>query len=285
MKKLKLNHRIAQEVLRGERASTWRLYDDKHITVDDEVAILDKVDESRPASWRIIGTARITRVVEKRLADIGEGDYQASDRYDDQQLLLREFRGYYGDRVTLDTPVKVIDFDFTPGVPDDGQPSRPSAGARHRIILYADGGSRGNPGPSACGYVLLDEHKNVLVDKGVYLGITTNNQAEYQGLRRGLEEAAAMGVTEVDVRLDSLLVVNQMKGVFKVKNRDLWPVHAAVKKLLERFDHVSFSHVPRELNKLADAAANRAMDDVAADRRIVSASTDDDSRPPDDVSG
>ena len=90
---------------------------------------------------------------------------------------------------------------------------------------------------------------NVLVDKGVYLGVTTNNQAEYTALKLALEECLKMGVKEVQVYMDSLLVVNQMKGIFKVKNRDLWPIHDAIKKLVQPFDEVSFSHVPREFNK------------------------------------
>lgn len=130
-----------------------------------------------------------------------------------------------------------------------------------KIKLYGDGGSRGNPGPSASGFILLDMNDNVLVDKGVYIGITTNNQAEYTALKLGLEEARKLGTKDVDVYMDSLLVVNQMKGIFKIKNRDLWPIHDAIKELLKDFRHVSFTHVPRELNKLADAAVNRAMDE------------------------
>lgn len=133
-----------------------------------------------------------------------------------------------------------------------------------KVKLFGDGGSRGNPGPSASGFVILDMEDNVLVDEGMYLGVTTNNQAEYTSLRLGLEECLKMGVREVQVYMDSLLVVNQMKGVFKVKNRDLWPIHDAIKKLAAKFDHVSFSHVPREFNKLADAAVNRALDDHIA---------------------
>jgi len=96
----------------------------------------------------------------------------------------------------------------------------------------------------------------------VYLGVTTNNQAEYQALKYGLEEARRMGVRTVHVYMDSLLVVNQMLGIFKVKNRDLWPIHSAIKDLLPSFAHVSFTHVPRELNKLADGAVNEALDDA-----------------------
>lgn len=132
---------------------------------------------------------------------------------------------------------------------------------QEKVKIFADGGSRGNPGPSASGFVVLDVQDKVLVDKGVYLGITTNNQAEYTALKLALEECKKLGVHEVQVYMDSLLVVNQMKGIFKVKNRDLWPIHDAIQQLVKQFRHVSFQHVPREFNKLADAAVNRALDE------------------------
>ena len=127
--------------------------------------------------------------------------------------------------------------------------------------MYADGGSRGNPGPSASGFVILDMDGEVLYEHGAYLGITTNNQAEYQALKFGLEAAfEKFQSRDVHVYMDSMLVVNQMKHIFKVKNRDLWPIHDAITKLLPKFEKVSFDHVPRELNKLADAEVNKALD-------------------------
>lgn len=129
------------------------------------------------------------------------------------------------------------------------------------VKIFADGGSRGNPGPSASGYVVLDVEDNVLVDKGVYLGVTTNNQAEYTALKLALEECKKMGVKKIEVYMDSLLVINQMKGIYKIRNRDLWPIHQAIVELSHSFKHVSYSHVPREFNKLADAAVNRALDE------------------------
>ena len=136
-------------------------------------------------------------------------------------------------------------------------------GAHHmKVKLYTDGGSRGNPGPSASGYVLFDENDKIIEDKGVYLGITTNNQAEYTALKLGLEDALKRQASIVDVYMDSLLVVNQMKGSFKVRNRELWPIHSAIMDLTRQFKQVSFTHVPRELNKLADAAVNRALDEA-----------------------
>lgn len=129
-----------------------------------------------------------------------------------------------------------------------------------RVKIYADGGSRGNPGPSASGFVILDMDDTVLVEQGVYLGITTNNQAEYTALKLALEACQKLGVLEVFVHMDSLLVVNQMKGIFKIRNRELWPIHQAIKDLAKTFKHIDYVHVPRELNKLADAVVNRAMD-------------------------
>lgn len=127
--------------------------------------------------------------------------------------------------------------------------------------LYADGGSRGNPGPSAGGFAILDMENNVVITSGKYLGITTNNQAEYHSLKGGIEEAVRRNIKELHVFMDSLLVVNQMVGIYKIKNRDLWPIHQAIKELLPRFDKVTFQHVPRELNKLADSIVNETLDE------------------------
>ena len=129
-----------------------------------------------------------------------------------------------------------------------------------KVKVFADGGSRGNPGPSASGYVVLDVEDKVLVEAGVYLGITTNNQAEYTALKLALEACRKLGAGEVQVYMDSMLVVNQMKGIFKIRNRELWPIHEAIKQLVQQFKHVSFQHVPREFNKLADTQVNKALD-------------------------
>lgn len=256
MKKLKLDHDVASLVLAGKVSNTWRLYDDKNLVVNDEVVLIDKVQADQPQSWKVIGVARINRIIEKRMAAITDEDYEGLRPHTSLAERLQAYRAYYGDRVTADTPVKIVYFDFVA----NATPKMPRIG--EHVVLYADGGSRGNPGPSACGYVLLNDEHEVIVDKGQFLGITTNNQAEYQGLKFGLEEALAMGAREVDVRLDSMLVINQMKGIFKVRNRDLWPIHENLKQLVGRFERVTFTHVPREMNKLADAAANRAMDEA-----------------------
>lgn len=129
-----------------------------------------------------------------------------------------------------------------------------------QLIIYSDGGSRGNPGPSAAGFVILDNEEHVIFEGGEYLGITTNNQSEYHGVRLGLEKALELNAQKVDFRIDSLLVVNQMNGIYKIKNRDLWPINELIKELVGRFDKVTFTHVRRELNQLADSMVNKILD-------------------------
>lgn len=135
-----------------------------------------------------------------------------------------------------------------------------SSGLPKEVKLYGDGGSRGNPGPSAYGFAILDMNDNVLFKKGQYIGVTTNNQAEYKAVLFGLEEAKKQGVKKIEVYLDSQLVVNQMNGSYKVRNQDLLPIYSSIKGLLKDFENISFTHVPRELNKLADSMVNEALD-------------------------
>lgn len=130
----------------------------------------------------------------------------------------------------------------------------------HHAIIYSDGGSRGNPGPSASGFVIMNDREHVIHEGGMYLGITTNNQAEYHGVRLALEKAKEMGVKTVDFRLDSLLVVNQVNGVYKIKNRELWPINERIRELVADFDKVTFTHVRREFNQLADGMVNKILD-------------------------
>ncbi len=130
-----------------------------------------------------------------------------------------------------------------------------------KVIINADGGSRGNPGPSASGFVIQDQTgQNVLETGGKFLGVTTNNQAEYRAVLFALQRAQELQIEEIEFRLDSLLVVNQMSGIYKVKNKDLAVVYEQIKKLVQEFKQVKFTHVLREYNKLADAEANRLMD-------------------------
>ncbi len=262
MKKLKLEHHLADLVRSGEKTTTWRLYDDKDLHVNDELELVDKVDPQNPATWVNAGQAVIDHIVEKRLGELTEADFVGHEKFASQAEMLQTYQRYYGPQVTLETAVKMIHFTYKKPVP----PSQQGSGLPHlkEAKLYADGGSRGNPGPSASGFAILDMDDKVIVKEGIYLGVTTNNQAEYQALKLGLEEAKKMGISRVHVYMDSLLVVNQIKRIFKVKNRDLWPIHEAIVQLSATFSEVSFTHVPRELNKIADGAVNEALDTAAA---------------------
>ena len=137
---------------------------------------------------------------------------------------------------------------------------------KSRYILYSDGGSRGNPGPSAAAYVIEKSSGEVLERGGEYIGITTSYQAEYQGLRMGLERMLELGYTYVECRLDNLMVVNQMKGIYTVKNRELWPINERVLDLITQFEDVHFVHVRREFNTLADAEVNKVLDGHSVSR-------------------
>lgn len=128
-----------------------------------------------------------------------------------------------------------------------------------RAVLRTDGGSRGNPGPAGCGFV-IEVDGSVVCSAGRYLGIQTNNVAEYEALIWGLENVSALGHREVQVYADSELLVKQINGVYRVKNEGLKPLFVRALALLRTFDAFKVTHVYRSDNKLADAAANDAMD-------------------------
>lgn len=129
------------------------------------------------------------------------------------------------------------------------------------VVVYTDGGSRGNPGPSAAGFVIIDASEKVIDQGGEYLGITTNTQAEYQAVRLGLEQVIVHSYKKAVFRIDSMMVVNQLRGIYRVKNRELWPIHERIRELVAQLDAVSFQHVPREFNQLADGMVNKTLDE------------------------
>ncbi|WP_345605461.1 reverse transcriptase-like protein [Pseudonocardia adelaidensis] len=134
-----------------------------------------------------------------------------------------------------------------------------------RVIVEADGGSRGNPGPAGYGAVVLDpDTDQVLVERAEGLGVTTNNVAEYQGLLAGLRAAIELGATDVHVRMDSKLVVEQMCGRWKVKHPAMQSLAREAGLLVREIGSVRFEWVPRLRNSRADALANEAMDAQAA---------------------
>lgn len=133
------------------------------------------------------------------------------------------------------------------------------------VVIEADGGSRGNPGPAGYGAVVRDpETGEVLAERSESIGTATNNVAEYRGLIAGLEAAAELGAAEVEARMDSKLVVEQMCGRWQIKHPGLRPLAAQAAGLVGRFTAVRFTWVPRDRNRHADALANAAMDAAAS---------------------
>ena len=150
-----------------------------------------------------------------------------------------------------------------------GMWSDPAAGPRARlvkVVVEADGGSRGNPGPAGFGCVVFSaDRTTVLAEHKHFIGQTTNNVAEYRGLIAGLEEARRLGANEVAVSMDSKLVVEQMSGRWKVKHPGLAELHQQARALASTFDGVTFGWIPRERNAHADRLANEAMDAAGPD--------------------
>ena len=126
-----------------------------------------------------------------------------------------------------------------------------------------DGGSRGNPGPAGYG-VRVEREDGSIVELKEALPLATNNVAEYSGLLAALRWAVAHGITTLHVRSDSLLLVNQMKGQYRVKNPGLQPLYEDARSLVHQIGRVTFEHVRREFNKDADRLANEAMDEAAS---------------------
>lgn len=139
-------------------------------------------------------------------------------------------------------------------------PAKPRA-AHGRLRLYSDGAARGNPGPAGAGAVLVEPSGQVVDRLGKFLGVQTNNYAEYMGLLLGLRRAHELGVAEVEVFADSELMIRQLGGRYQVKSPSLRPLYEEALKLLNDFSRVKLVHVPREMNAAADAMSNKAIDE------------------------
>lgn len=130
-----------------------------------------------------------------------------------------------------------------------------------KLHLFTDGGSRGNPGPAGCGIFIADENMNPLKRGFRYLGDTTNNVAEYTAMQIGIEKCIEMGATEIILKADSKLAIEQLSGNYKIKNENLKKIYDEIQKILKKWGgKIEFIHIPREQNKEADRLSNVAMD-------------------------
>lgn len=133
----------------------------------------------------------------------------------------------------------------------------------NKLIIYTDGGARGNPGPAGIGVVVVDgdDENNILGQYKKYIGQTTNNQAEYQAVVLALQKAKGLKAQEVEVRLDSELICSQLNMEFKVKNKEFQDSFIKIWNLRQAFKKTIFKYVPREQNRLADKLVNQAIDE------------------------
>ena len=129
-----------------------------------------------------------------------------------------------------------------------------------RLVIHVDGGSRGNPGPAAIGVVVSDSEGAVLEEVAERIGVATNNVAEYRALLKGLERAAALGASEIELVNDSELVARQITGAYKVKHPAMKPLHAEAVAALRQFERSRIRSVPRAQNARADELVNLALD-------------------------
>ena len=128
--------------------------------------------------------------------------------------------------------------------------------------IYVDGASRGNPGPSGIGLYIVDAAGKTIEQGGEFIGFATSRVAEYMAMKNGIERATELGLKSARFMSDSLMVVNQLNGIFSIKNRDIVPIYNAIQKLLENFESVSFTYIPRSDNVIADGEANSAIDNI-----------------------
>ena len=129
-----------------------------------------------------------------------------------------------------------------------------------KAVIFADGASRGNPGPAAIGVTIKDERGELITFISRRIGKTTNNQAEYRAIIAALEEAVRLGAKQVDIKMDSELVVKQINGEYRVKKATLKPLYQQVKQLQGLLRDFTVTHIPRQQNSEADKLANKALD-------------------------
>jgi ribonuclease HI len=260
IKTLKFKSELVEPITSGKVYKTWRLFDDKQLEVDDILQLVNSDTKQE------IGYAKITKITIKHLADLDETDMRGHKYYHGIEEIVTKFKKFYGPKVNSASVVKAIEFNYL------GQNLSIDDEINTTLItevkIYTDGGSRGNPGPSACSYIIVDNKDNILKSDGLYLGVTTNNQAEYQAVLNALKAAQSLGITKIHIFADSLLIVNQLNGVYKIKNRSFWPIVEEIKERAKTFDKVNFTHIPREMNRLADEQVNTILDNQAIDNPV-----------------
>lgn len=162
-----------------------------------------------------------------------------------------------------------------PIMPPQSEAAPRKKAAGERLQVFSDGASRGNPGPAGAGWVIRSQSGSVLQQGRAFLGIRTNNEAEYEALIRSLQAAAAIGAGDVAWRSDSELLVRQINGQYQVRNERLGRLHRAARDIIQTFHRFEARHVPREQNSAADEQANMAIDEASKAKRPGRSATAD----------
>ena len=137
-----------------------------------------------------------------------------------------------------------------------------SRATANSVTINVDGASRGNPGPSGIGYCIINNEGRIIERGGEFIGFATSRVAEYYALKKGIDRAIELGYKTARFSSDSLMVINQLNGIFQIKNQDIRPIYQDIQKKLENFEAVSFTHIPRPKNIIADTEANDASDRI-----------------------
>lgn len=184
-----------------------------------------------------------------------EGDINPDQRYSAYKYV----KNFDQANITLDeASMSVIEIEEGKTV-SNRTSSRETANS---VTINVDGASRGNPGPSGIGYCIHDENGHIIEQGGEFIGFATSRVAEYYAMKKGVSRALELGYQKVKFLSDSLMVVNQLNGIFSIKNQDVIPIFQDVEKEISKFEAVSFTHVPRSKNVVADYEANKAIDDI-----------------------
>ncbi len=189
----------------------------------------------------------------------GEINVQASERYSAYNFVTsEEMNGLKVDEATL----SVLQIEKgRKAIPAPVSGPENETEVLSGATIYFDGASRGNPGPAGIGYVIVGENGEILKRGGEFIGFATSRVAEYYALKEACEQGAELGLKRVRFIGDNLMVINQMNGIYQVKNQDLIQVHEDILGLISKFDKVAFEHVNRGKNAEADAEANKVIDD------------------------
>lgn len=196
----------------------------------------------------------------------GEINLEASEKYSAYKFVtLDELRELKVDEATL----SVLEIESDRKMELSFNRSNNETEVVSEATIHFDGASRGNPGPAGIGYVATSKNGEVLKRGGEFIGFATSRVAEYYALKEACEQGIELGLSRVQFIGDSLMVINQMNGIYQVKNQDLMQVHEDILKLISKFERVSFVHVKRSQNAEADLEANKAIDNYFGKKTLL----------------